>query len=201
MDPPRPPWHGLLADPPAGAHIILWSDHSPSCDAAVETFLRGGIERGDLCVVVLPAPDLDSLRDRLRGGDLDLDRLEAAGRAVATTPEHLGLRGPRDVDRIPGIAGDLRQLARLCGRSGLTVLGRVAPPFFESGRQQTAEALEHALRDYAPDVRMLCAYQAGSVTPTRLQEAVTVIRCHTHAITALGGDQFFVEPVRHPVKA
>ena len=192
------PWLALLHDPPAGAHVILWCDETPACHVAMETFLDGGLQRDDLCVVVLPMGDLDMLRSRLLTREFDLDCLGDQGRVLVTTPENLGLREVGDADRIATIAADLRRLAQACGRSGVTVLGRVAPPFFESGRREAAEALERALRDYASDVRMLCPYRVDSVRPRQMGEAAAVIRCHTHAVTLIGGDQLFMEPVHTP---
>lgn len=195
MLPSPAPWYDLLAEPPEGAHVILWSDNSPACDSAVETFLRGGLVRNDLIVIIVPAADFADLRKRLRERGLELDHLEEVGRVLIAPPEHLGLDGPKDVDRIEGIAKDLRWVAERSGRAGITVLGGVGPGFFDSGDENAAAALEHALQDHAQDVRILCTYRAGSVTRERLSEAVVVIRCHTHAITPVGGDRLIVEPV------
>lgn len=200
--PDEPPdWQSLLRDPPLGAHVILWSDASPACDLAMETFVRGGLERDDLCAVVLPEKDLARIREPFRAQGLDLDRLEGEGRLLATTPEHLGLREPADVERVPVVLEDLKELTRACRRAAPTILGRIAPPFFERGSQHAAEAIERELREHVRDARMLCAYMAGAVTPDRLPEAMSLVRYHTHAITAVGEARFLVEPVHHSTDA
>lgn len=184
----------ILREPPPGAHLILWSVDARSGDRAMAAFLLGATERGDLCVVVLPRKGLADLRDALPSHGLDLDALEAEGRALTVTPDRLGLRERQDVDRIPGILTDLRRLASLCGHRGVSVLGRLAAPFFEGGKAEVAESIEACVRDHAGDVRILCTYPARA-GKFHAEEADTVVRFHTYAITALGGDRFSVEPV------
>jgi len=196
MEPdPRPPHYPLLQSPPPGAHLILWSDGSPFSDRAITTFLAGALDREDLCVVIQPEEGLVDSRDALRAQGVDLDKLEADTRALVVTPELLGLYEPEDVSRVPGILSDLRSLARDCGRSGVSILIRLAPPLFEGRQEAFAEAVEESVRDFAGDVRMLCVYRR-SLTQNRAGQAIALTRCHTHAITALGGERFFVELLR-----
>lgn len=163
-------------------------------------FLLGATERGDLCAVVLPEKALAELREALPSRGLDLDALEAEGRVLTVTPERLGLRGRQDVDRIPEILADLRRLASLSGHRGVSILGRLAAPFFEDGKAEVAESIEASVRDHAGDVRILCAYPARAAK-LHAEEADTVVRFHTYTITALDGDRLSVEPVPSSTEA
>lgn len=200
MNRAAPAWKHLFQHPPEGAHLIFWSDGSHDCDAAIETFLRGGIARDDLVMVVLPREELTELEDRMRARGFDLDEMVRGGHLFRAASEDVGPRRPEDVAKIPEDTEAFRLFAKNLGKNGMTVLGRVAPLFFERGEQPMAELIERTAQEHHGDMRILCLYGAQNIRHERLADAVALTRLHTHAITALGGNRFFVEPVQRPLE-
>lgn len=188
-------WRALAADPAPGDHILFWSDGSVESDAVLELFLLGAIRRDDLLGIVLPERELGDMIDRLSAWGLEPDRLVAEGRLVTVASEDLFPRDAEDRHRIFAALAELLGTAVVRGRAGLSVLGRVAPVFFERGDRRTAEMIEgvgHASRGQA---RILCLYDGRRLDLRRTRDAAALVRLHTHAITGLGGGRFFAEQV------
>lgn len=190
----------MLENPPPGAHLILWGDGSNECDAAIESFLRGGIVRNELVMVVLPREELGGFGGRMRSRGLDLDEMTRLGHLVRGTSEEIGPRRQEDVARIPKEIDAFTLLAKNMGKTGLTVLWRVAPPFFERGENEMAALVERATQTHLGAMRFLCLYGANDLRHGQFTDAVSLTRSHTHAITALGGSRFLVETIARPLE-
>ena len=193
-------WKPLLENPPAGAHLILWGDGSKESDVAIESFLRGGVIRNELVLVVLPRDELRGFGDRMRGRGLDIEAMTREGHVIRGASEDIGPRRSEDVARIPKELEAFGLLAKNLGKSGLTVLWRVAPPFFERGESEMANLVERATQTHLRNMRFLCWYGANDLLPGQFADAVSLTRSHTHAITALGGPRFLVETIARPLE-
>lgn len=188
-------WRALAAGPRPGDHILFWSDGSIGSDAVLELFLRCAVNRDDLVGIVLPERELGDMIDRLSVWGLEPDRLLAEGRLVTTASEDLFPRDAEDRQRIFAALAELLGTAVVRGRAGLSVLGRVAPVFFERGDRWMAEMIEgvgHASRGQA---RILCLYDGRRLELRQSRDAAALVQLHTHTITGLGEGRFFAEQV------
>ncbi len=194
------PWRQVLVNPGPGDHIILWSDESPESDEAIATFVRGGLARDDFVLVTMPRAELADLERRLRPHGIDLQELVNEGSVLRIPVDEASFENASDLEGLPAAIDSFLDLALSMGKSGLTVLGRVAPVYFESGDYGEAERIEHLAHENRRFSRILCVYNGKRLTLDRLREGVRVTRQHTHAMTALGKDRFFVEAVNAPVE-
>ncbi|TLZ51634.1 MAG: hypothetical protein E6K18_04525 [Methanobacteriota archaeon] len=182
--------------PPPDSHAILWSDGSAECDAAIDAFITGAAERGDMVMVVLPRSELATLRERLRLRGTDLDALVDGGHLFRTVTEDVMPRRPEDVERSPQDMAAIAEFARISGKNGLSVLSRIGSLFFDRGDQAMASLVERTGQAHRSGVRTLCLYNAKNLKSDRFSDAVSLTRTHTDAITAVGGGRFFVETAK-----
>jgi hypothetical protein len=184
-----------MRDPAPGTHAILWSDDSAACDQAIETFIRGGVERGDMIMVIFPREELADVQGRLRARGTDLDSLVDQGHLFRAVAEEAGPRGTDDVTRVSRDAFALREFARTVGKNGMTIVGRTAAVFFDRGDPEMAKLIERAQHESRGNSRILCVYSGRNLRAERLSGAVALTKMHTHALTSVGGGKFFIESV------
>ena len=195
----QPSHLSMLRSPPPGTHAILWSDGSSACDIAIETFLRGAVERDDMVMVVMPRKELADLGERLRARGTDLDALVDGGNLFRSLTEDVMPHHLEDVERMPRDLAAIREFARSVGKDGLTLLDRIPALCFGRGDQAMAERIEEVAQENRGASRLLCLYDGKNLRAERFSDAVSLTRAHTAALTAVGGGKFFVESANRPV--
>jgi len=189
----QPSHLSMLRSPEPGTHAILWSDGTSACDIAIETFLRGGVERDDMVMVVMPRKELADLEERLRARGTDLDSMVDEGHLFRSLTEDVMPRHLEEVERMPRDMAAIWEFARSVGKEGLTVLDRIPALCFDRGKQEMAERIEQTAQDNRGASRMLCLYDGKNLSAERFSNAVSLTRMHTEALTAVGGGRFFIE--------
>jgi len=187
-------WRPLIETPAPGDHILFWSDDSASSDSIIATFVQGGLHRNDLVAVLWPNAERESLRGQCEAAGVSLDEHIVRGNVILLSAERYYPRDPHDETRIESLFDQLTDRVRVRRTSGLSFLGRIAPSLFERGDLVRAETVERVVRARLGTARVLCPYRAKQVS--RLAGAASLVRSHSHTITALGRDRFLVEHVR-----
>src|SRR5712691_9786835 len=186
-------WRPLIETPGPGDHILFWSDDSASSDSIIATFVQGGLQRNDLLVVVWPNVERDSLRGQCETAGVSLDEQIVRGNVILLPAEQYYPRDPHDETRIESLFDELNERVRARRKSALSFMGRIAPSLFERGDPIRAETVERMVGARQGTARVLCPYRAKRVA--RLAGAASLVRSHSHTITALGRDRFLVEHV------
>ena len=141
------------------------------------------------------APNLerDSLRQLCETADISRDEEIVRGNVILLSAEQYYLRDPHDETRIESLFDQLTERVGARRKSGLSFMGRIAPSLFERGDLIRAETVERVVRARLGTARVLCPYRAKQVS--RLAGAASLVRSHSHTITALGRDRFLVEHI------
>jgi len=189
----QPSHLSMLRSPELGTHAILWSDGTSACDIAIETYLRGGVERNDMIMVVMPRRELADLGERLRARGTDLDSMVDGGHLFRSLTEDVMPHHLEDIERMTRDVGAIRDFARSVGKDGLTILDRIPSLCFDRGDQAMAERIERTTQGLRGGARLLCLYDGKNLSAERFSDAVALTRMHTEALTAVGGGKFFVE--------
>src|SRR5690348_5539707 len=72
----------LLADPPAGAHIVYpYTDESHVVEA-VSLYVSSGLKRGEGVVLIMTFPHCELVQDRLISEGYDLPQLKKSGQFI-----------------------------------------------------------------------------------------------------------------------
>ncbi len=181
--------------PEAGSHILLWSDDSPSSDVILATFVQGGLRRGDLVAIVWPNLEREDLHRLCEAAGVPLpDHIVRGDVAVLSAEQHT----PRDVqdeNSVASLFDELSDLVRHRRKSGLSFIGRIAPFLFERGDVPRAEMVEEAVRARQGTGRVLCPYRPRALALAQMTGAGSLVRSHSHTITALGQGRFLMEKV------
>ena len=189
-------WRAIAETPALGSHILMWGDATQTTEDVLEAFLRGSLARDDLLAVTLPREELLSLRARMATRGLDLGDLERAGRAVIVGSED----AYRDGDPVAATSRVLLQFKEMAAERGkrqVSLLGKIAPVAFGRGETAVAHEIERVAQREGGDFRILCLYDANSLTPDRIVSAAGLVRLHTHTITPAEGETH-AEKVANP---
>src|SRR5712691_5099820 len=186
-------WRPLIETPAPGDHILFWTDDSASSDSIMATFVQGGLHRNDLVAVLWPHAERDSLRRQCQATGVSLDEHIVRGNVTLMSAERYYPHDPHDETRIESLFDQLTDRVRAGRKSGLSFMGRIAPSLFERGDMVRAETVERMVGARLGTARVLCPYRAKRVG--RLAGAPSLVRSHSHTVTALGRDQFLVEHV------
>jgi len=176
-----------------GDHILLWSDDSAASDSVIAAFVRGGFQRNDLLAVVWPTVERDTLRRQCETAGISLEEQIVRGNVILLSAEQYYPRDPHDETRIESLFDQLTDRVRAHRKSGLSFIGRIAPSLFEQGDPVRAETVERNVGARQGTARVLCPYRENRVA--RLAGASSLVRSHSHTITALGLNRFLVEHV------
>lgn len=188
-------WWTLIDGLRLGDHVLFWREASTTSDAILDAFLRGAIARNDLVAVILEPSEWDRLAVRLSASGVLVDRLASDGHVHALSAPAMSCRSGEPGKRIDTLFGDLATAARQGGRSGLSILTSCGGPAFSAGDLAVAEAIEGALHRWRRVARTLCLYEARDLYPLRVGDAYSLIRFHTHTLTAYGPGKIVAEVV------
>ncbi len=181
-----------------GNHLVAWTSTEPFLHELAQRFLGQGLDRDELAVVLLPRGELGLLRPFTWRG-LGVPALVASGRMRVVPSE--AIRGRVDgspegrTQSMRRVLGSLIREAVEDGHAGLSILGRVAPLFFERAQDDAPVEIEEGVRPFRSHASVLCLYRTAALEdPRRHAAAVRLRRAHTHSLLEIPDGSVVCDP-------
>jgi len=142
----------------------------------------------------MPRNNLDMIKGFV-GNGMDIQTLTVSGYLRVAASEDLVASSTNLPGEIRKLLLSLIQEVEASGKTGLRILGRVAPLLFERGEDEIALMIEYLVHSLKGNYTLLCLYQSSSLDdPSRLGVAAKICQTHTHSLFEMSSGNVLVEP-------
>jgi len=190
-----PEWARVLDGLALGDHVIVLYNDFSGLEPPVKRFMIQGLQANELVVALLPIQEMDHWR-----GILDHVLTHAGSGAEAGSVQIIPIlpsrltedTGPLDV---VSIVRRVLKDARAEGRTGVRVVGRLAPALLDKGFERNAVAIEKFVAQQRFPMKIMCLYDATQFAKAPASFLSEVVGAHAHSIAHVSEDVYLVEAV------
>lgn len=190
-----PEWARVLDGLHIGDHVILLYNDFSGLEPPVTRFMMQGLHANELVVALLPIQEMDHWRGILDHVLTNAGSGPEAGsvQIIPILPSRLTEdTGPLD---IVSIVRRVLKDALAEGRTGVRVVGRLAPALFDKGFERNAVAIEKFAAQQRFPMKVMCLYDATQFAKAPAAFVSEVVAAHTHSIAHVSEDVYLVEAV------
>lgn len=186
-------WQGFMRKCSKGDHFAVWGSLRGLAPRILNQYLTDGLLRDELVLVVMPRNDLDVIKSFAWKG-MDIQTLMTSGYVRVAASEDIMGSSTNLPGEIRKLLLSLIQEVKASGKTGLRILGRIAPLLFERGEDKIALMIEELVHSLKGNYTLLCLYESSSLDDlSRFAVAAKLCEAHTHSMFELSNGNVLVE--------
>ena len=192
---PEIEWTRLVDGMRLGDHAIFLHNDFSGLARVATRFITAGVKANEIVVAMLPIEELPQWRtifdEILTSMHQESDKELGALQIIPLLPSKLGEdMGPLDV---VSVLRRVQSEARVEGRTGVRLIGRLSSALLDRGYEKNAVAIEMFAKETRLPIKMMCLYKASSLYRASANVMQDLVSSHTHSLTHVSQDYYLAE--------